>query len=386
MLKVVSKEYSLPARWNFRPPAGIRLVDVRTLEELDQHGAAWNSLLHQAARLSPILSYAWMRAFFKNQVRGPEQWLCLFAYENDHLIGILPLVSSYAIKVFGFSLHLFKLPYHVAHTGGTDCLTLPGRENVVGLFLDYLNRIPRTLPVLSLKHVPEHYPSVTYFARKKHKMCAAKVPGGFETFIPLPKSSDEYFTGLSQNARKNLNRRSRELEKIPDVRFLFRESLRSVHENTIRFLDIESCGWKGKEKTAVRNFTGSAELFENAAEELAKQNLMAFSFLETGEKTMAAHYAMVNNRTLYILKMAYDEAYEECAPGNLLMLKVIGAACDSGTFDEVNFVAAPPSAARWNVQKRALVHLIVLPKIPLLSHLLIWAIQSQKFHKFDTSR
>jgi hypothetical protein len=38
------------------------------------------------------------------------------------------------------------------------------------------------------------------------------------------------------------------------------------------------------------------------------------------------------------------------------------------------------------VQERALVHLIVLPKIPLLSRLLIRVIESQKFHKFDTSR
>lgn len=386
MIKGVSKQYGLPERWNFRPPSGIRLVDVRTLEELAEHAEAWNELLRQADRLSPILSYAWMRAFFKNLVNPPERWLCLFAYENDRLIGILPLVSSYAFRIFGFSLHLFKLPYHVAHTGGTDCLTLPGREDILDLFLDYLNRIPRTLPILSLKHVPDHYPSVNYFARKKHKMCAAKVPGGFETFIPLPNSSDAYFAGLSQNARKNLTRRSRELEKIPDIRFLFRKNLRSVHENTARFLDVESGGWKGKEKTAVRNFPGSTELFEEAAEELAKQGLMAFSFLETGEKTMAAHYAMVNNRTLYILKMSYDEAYEECAPGNLLMLKVIEAACDSGAFDEVNFVAAPPSAARWNVQKRPLVHLIIFPKIPLLSRLLIRVIQSEKFHKFDTSR
>jgi hypothetical protein len=58
MLKVVSKEYSLPARWNFRPPAGIRLVDVRTLEELAEHAEAWNRLLRQADRLSPILSSA----------------------------------------------------------------------------------------------------------------------------------------------------------------------------------------------------------------------------------------------------------------------------------------------------------------------------------------
>jgi len=386
MLKIVSKQYGLPEKWNYQPPAGIRLVDVRSLEELAEHAEAWNELFQQTDRLSPFLSCPWMTAFFRNLVNPPERWLCLFAYENDRLIGVFPLVASYSYRFMGLALQLFKLPHHFAHTSSTDGIVLPGREDIYGVFLDYLNHIPRVFPCLSLKHITEHYASIKYFARKNHRMCAVKMPAGFETFIPLPESSEKYFSELSQNSRKNLNRRARELEKIPDVRFLFRESSRSVHENTTRFLETESCGWKGKEKTAVKNFSGSAETFEEAAEALTRQGMMAFSFLETGDKTIAAHYAMLNKRTMYILKMAYDEAYEESAPGNLLMLKVIGAACDSGDFDEVNFMADPPSASRWSVQKRPLYHLIILPKIPVLSRLLILIIQSEKFHKFGVER
>ncbi|MEI7591132.1 MAG: hypothetical protein WCJ49_07490, partial [Deltaproteobacteria bacterium] len=149
MLKVVSKHSDLPAPWHFQPPAGIRLVDVRTLEELAEHADAWNELFRKTDRLSPFLSYPWMAAFFRNLVDAPERWLCLFAYENDQLVGIFPLVASYSYRFMGLALQLFKLPNHFAHTSSTDCITLPEKEDVYGVFLNYLHRIPRAFPCLS---------------------------------------------------------------------------------------------------------------------------------------------------------------------------------------------------------------------------------------------
>lgn len=385
-MKVVSKQYGLPEHWNFRPPAGIRLVDVRTLDELAEHAEAWNDLFSKAARLSPLLSYPWMRAFFKHLVSPPEQWLCLFAYENDHLIGILPLVSGYAVQAFGFSLRLFKLPYHFAHTSGTDCIARPGQEEVFGLFMDYLSAIPKSIPCLSLKHIPEHYASIRYLNQHQHRLCFVQKPAGSEAFIPLPESGEAYLAGLTGKLRQNLRRADRELQKSPGVRFRFCEISRSAQENTDRFLDVESRNWKGEKKTAVKNFAGCAEMFTEAAEGLAAQNRMGFSFIESGGRSIAAHYAMISGRTLYILKMAYDEEFTEASPGNLLMLRVIQAAADSGRFDEINLVSDPPILAKWNVQHRPVWHLVVFPEIPILSALLRRVIASGKIHNFNIER
>ncbi|MCC7299788.1 MAG: GNAT family N-acetyltransferase [Verrucomicrobia bacterium] len=381
--KVVSKQYGLPDPWSFRPPAGIRLVDVRTIEELDQHAQEWNDLFQKADRLTPMLSFPWMRAFFKHQVTSPERWLCLFAYENDRLIGIMPLMSSYAFRALGLSLRLFKLPYHYAHTSGTDCIAAPGQEHVFGLFMDYLNSLPLSIPCLSLKHLPDHYPSVRYLNAGKHKLSFVQKSAGTEAFIPLPGTAEAYTAGLSGKLRQNLRRAARDLEKLPDVQFRFRENTRSAQNNTARFLEVESRNWKGERETTIRNFPGSAEVFEEAAAGFTAQNLMAFSFLESGDRSIAAHYAMRNGRILYILKMAYDEEFINCSPGNLLMIKVIETVCDSGDFDEINYFSDPPILAKWNVQHRPIWHLIVFPKIPLLSPLLRMVIGSGKVHNFD---
>ena len=382
----VSKQCGLPGSWKYQPPAGIRLVDVRSIEELAEHAEAWNELFRKADRLSPLLSYPWLSAFFQSLITPQERWLCLFAYENDRIIGIFPLVASYSYRFMGYSLQLFKLPYHFAHTSGTDALTLPGREDIFDVFFDYLNHIPSVFPVFSFKHVPEHYPAIKYFSSPKHKMCAVRKAAGFEDFVLVPGSAAEYFAGLSANFRKNLNKASRKLEDLKDVKFRFCENTRSVQENTARFLDVENIGWKGRRETSIKNYPDSARMFEMAAEGLSSAGMMAFSFLEAGDKTIAAQYAMLSNRTMYCLKTGYDEDYAACSPGNMLLLKIIEAACGSGKFDELNLISGAAILDKWNVQKRPLYHLIVFPAIPVLSRLLKLIIQSGRIHNFNIPR
>jgi len=383
---VISKQYGLPGKWKYQPPPGVRLVDVRTIEELAEHAEDWNELFRQTDKLSPMLSYQWMNAFFQNLVEPPERWLCLFAYENDRIIGIFPLVASYSYRFMKYSLLLFKLPFHLAHTSGTDCITLPGRDDIIDVFLDYLNHIPSVFPCFSFKHVPEHYPSIKYFSRESHKMCVVRKPADFEDFIPVQESAEKYVAGLSGKFRRNLNKASRDLEKLQDVKFRFCENTRSVQENTERFLETEDRCWKGEQQTSIKNYQSSARMFEMAAEMLSVEGMMIFNFLETGDKTIAAQYAMRANRTMYILKMAYDEEYASYSPGNVLMLRVIEEACRSSEFDEVNLISCPPILDKWNVQKRPLYHKIVLPEIPVLSRLLTRIIQSGKVHNFDIPR
>lgn len=217
-------------------------------------------------------------------------------------------------------------------------------------------------------------------------MFVVQQPAGFEDFITVPASPDAYFSGLSANFRKNLNKASRKLEQLQNVSFHFCENTRSIRENTDRFLETESRGWKGARETSIKNYPGSARMFEMAAEGLAGQNMMAFSFIETGDKTIAAQYAMRAKRILYTLKMGYDEDYAEYSPGNMLLLKVIEAACQSGYFDELNLISGAAELEKWNVRKRPLFHLIVFPAIPVLSRLSARIIRSGKVHDFNIPR
>jgi len=383
---VVSKKYCLPESWQFKNSGRVRLVDVRTLEELSQHADAWNKLFNECKKVSSVLSYSWQSSFFKYKVESPEKWLCLFAYENDRLIGVCPFVAGYSYRVLNISLQLFKLPYNMAHTSGVDCLALPGREDILGVFIDYLNQIPSGFPFLSFKFIPEHYTSMQYFSHYKSKMCVVRKPAGVENVIPIPESEEKYLATLSANFRKYLRKNLKKLEALNEVRFTFRDTSLPPEENALRFLEVEHSNWKGDKMSSLKADQNNAAMFIEAAKKFTDAGMMDFNFIEAEGKTIAGQYAVQANRCLYVHKIGYDQDYLSCSPGNLLFNKLIEHHIASGEIDEVNVMADCAWHENWELEKRPLHHLIVFPQIPVLSALIKKIIHSGKVHNFSTKR
>jgi hypothetical protein len=90
--------------WEFNHPDKMRIVDVRSIQELKSHADAWADLLLQSTASSPMLSYPMLSAFFETQILPSETWLCLFAYKGKRLFGVLPLIAIKSFSIFGLSL------------------------------------------------------------------------------------------------------------------------------------------------------------------------------------------------------------------------------------------------------------------------------------------
>jgi len=372
----------LPERWEFNPPDNMRIVDVRSIQELEPHADAWADLLLQSTAASPMLSYPLISAFFETQILPSETWLCLFAYKGERLFGVFPLIAVKSFSMFGLSLLCFKTPYNVFHTSAVDCLTLRGREEILELFVDYLSCIPWTWPLIRFREMPDHSPSMLYMNRPRKKLRAIKKLSRGENYIPLSGDYEKYHADLSSGFQRQLKRRTRKLAGLEDVRFFFREDKRSSAENMKRFEDAEDRGWKGTKKSSIKAVAANSRLHAIAAERFQKYGWMEWNFLETGDKTITAQYGIRINRTLYLLKIGYDEEYSFCTPGNLLFNKVIENACREGDVDEINCVADCDWHKNWGMKKRLLYDLIVLPRIPIFSALLTQILNSKIVQKF----
>ena len=339
----------------------MRIIDVRNLEDLAAHADAWNELFSQSAGLTPMLSYPWISAFLKNKVAYPESWLCLFAYEGKQLVGVFPLIAGYAYRFIAYSALLFKLPYDILHTKSVDALTLRGREDVLGVLFDYLCNIPSVFPFFSFKYIPAHSPSMIYFNQKKRKMCAIKKPAGFQSIMPLPDSAEKYRAGLSAKFRQYLNRNTRKLNELDNVKFIICDNNSLPRENIARFLEVENKNWKGQQSSSLKADQSNADLFADAADIFTAYDMMHFNFLEADGKIIAGQYSIRSNRSLFVHKIGYDEDYVDFSPGNLLFSKVMEQACESGKFDELNFMSDSPWHSKWNIEKRPLYNLLVFP-------------------------
>lgn len=376
----------IPAPWSFAAPGKLRLIDVRSAADLASHADAWAELLLESPAASPMLSYPQISAFFETQIPPAETWLCLFAYEDERLIGVLPLIAARTVKSLGFSILFLKTPYDILHTSGVDCLTLRGREETIELFVAYLSGIPRTWPLIRMRELPDHSASMVYLTRKGTGLRAIHRPCGSENYIEVPKSYEAYHAGFSSNFRRQLKRGARKLDELPDIRFLCPENTRPSAENVRRFEEIEASGWKGESGFTIKAVEGSASFYTLAAERFRNHGWMVWNFLETGEQTIGAHYAVRIKRTLFLLKISYDDRFSACSPGNQLLEKVIQRTCETGDVDEINCVADCAWHRNWNMKKRVLHDLVILPKIPVASSLLSRMLNSKTFQDFTARR
>jgi CelD/BcsL family acetyltransferase involved in cellulose biosynthesis len=373
----------IPPPWKYDTPETLRILDVRSHQALAAHAEAWTELLQQSPVATPMLSYPQVSAFFETQVHAPQEWMCLFIYQQDRLLAVFPLVAARTVGVPGLRMIVMKTPYDIMHTGGVDCLTLHGREDLVEVMLDYLSKMPGAWPIVRIREIPEDSPSMVCRNRPGSRLPAIRRDHGGENFIRVPATMEEFHAGLSSNFRRQLKRGRKKLDELKDVRVLCREQSRTHAENMRRFVEVENAGWKGAESTSVMADENNTRLLALAAERFGKHGLMEWNFIETEGRSIAAHYAVRVNRTLFLLKIGYDESHSACSPGNLLLEEVIANACRNGDIDEINCVAECAWHRNWAMENRRLHELVLLPKLPAVSGLLAMLLRSSAFHRME---
>jgi CelD/BcsL family acetyltransferase involved in cellulose biosynthesis len=366
-MKVEPETTLLPEPWRFTPPGDLRILDVRSTDDLATHEQAWNRLVLDSSIASPMNSYAQISAFMETQIKESEAWLCLFAYESGRLIGVLPLIAARSVGALGFRLLFMKTPFDLMHTGSVDCLTLPGREELIDIFTDYLSRMPRAWPIIRIREIPTGSPTMVQLAKRKRRLAAIAFQSGAENYIEVPPDLTVFHGRLSSKFKAQLRRGLRKLAELPDLRFSCRDGSRSVPENMRKFESVEDAGWKGRESTSVKAMPANSRFLRLAAERYTAAGWMEWNFMEGDGTTIAAHYAVRVRRTIYMLKIGYDERYSTFTPGNVLIEKAVEHASAAGDVDEINFVADCDWHRYWAMARRELHDVIILPRIPFVS-------------------
>lgn len=371
----------IPEPWKFDPPATLRIIDARSPEELAENASAWAALLLRSPYFSPMVSYPQVSAFLETQVQDTEAWLCLFAYEGETLVGVLPLIAARSIEVPGLSLLLMKTPYDILHTSGVGCLTLEGHEGLLDVFVNYLNRMPGKWPVIRMRELLENDPTVHCLDRDGTRLRGVMTPGGRENHIVVPENYDSYHAGMSSNFKRQLKRGRRKLDELEEITFRCRETTRAPAENMRRFEEVEDTGWKGAGNSSIKADARNSKMYALAAERFQKEGWMEWNFIESGKTSIAAHFGVRIHRTLFLLKICYDEEHAACSPGNLLIEEIIQQACETRDLDEINCVADCAWHKNWQMKERRIFDLVILPQIPFISTILASIMKSETYRK-----
>lgn len=106
-----------------------------------------------------------------------------------------------------------------------------------------------------------------------------------------------------------------------------------------RFLDLEAAGWKGHQGTALASMPGTAAFFRELVRGHAARGALQVLALQVADRLVAATVNLLDQRTVFCFKMAFDEGFQRCSPGRQLVTENLRLFHEHGGLDYLDSCA-----------------------------------------------
>jgi CelD/BcsL family acetyltransferase involved in cellulose biosynthesis len=134
---------------------------------------------------------------------------------------------------------------------------------------------------------------------------------------------DAYSQGLSGNARRQVSKARRRLERQGQVDLRVVEPVDQLEPVLAESFALEAAGWKGRSKSAILSSERLSGFWRSLFERYQQLGSLRLSQLRLDGTLIAFCLGIVHNARLYTLKTSYDERYAYYAPGHVLRLEMI---------------------------------------------------------------
>ncbi len=166
-------------------------------------------------------------------------------------------------------------------------------------------------------------------------------------YLGIPSGDDPLSACVSAQARANVRRRRRQMEKQAPVK------VERLHGGDVRqaleeFFAIERSGWKGRQGTACAQDERTRTFYMRLADLAAEREWLSFFRLVLGGRTIAFHFGLVYGGRYLLPKLGYDEAFRELSPGLVLMYEAMSD-CVSRQLSTIEFLGSDDEwKLRWS--------------------------------------
>jgi CelD/BcsL family acetyltransferase involved in cellulose biosynthesis len=203
------------------------------------------------------------------------------------------------------------------------------------------------------------------------------LPDKRSDWVDLEGGSEAVFAHLGRHFRKELRRKRRRAEEHGPL--AFRASLAGSataaerEEAFADFLRLEAGGWKGAHGTgtAIALHPELRAFYARLLDEFTTEPRWRIHRLFLGEECVAAQLAVECSGTVYLLKIAFDEAYAGASPGLLAVASLIEALDAEPAVQRLTFVTGNRYQDVWRPRQRAVYRVTLYT--PGLSGRVAWA-------------
>jgi CelD/BcsL family acetyltransferase involved in cellulose biosynthesis len=141
--------------------------------------------------------------------------------------------------------------------------------------------------------------------------------------VKMDGAWEDYFESLSSNLRSQVKRSEAKLLREGPVTLEEYLGGAELDQRLEEFFRVEASGWKGREGTAISSEPATREFYSRLAHASAERGELRLHMLRVSGKCIAADYCVASGRTVYMLKVGYDETWSQCSPGQVIRMRVL---------------------------------------------------------------
>ena len=177
--------------------------------------------------------------------------------------------------------------------------------------------------------------------------------------LSLSSSYEDFWNSRSKTLREKLAKHRRRLAREGRVLELSTHTLSDEVASCVREHGrLESNGWKGQEGTAIAADNIQGAFYTHVLEEHCARNEGVIYQLRLDGQVIASRLCLCRDRTLYILKTAYDENFAQFSPGILLMQDILKHAYTQRQIQTIEFYGRVMEwHTKWTEDIRAFYHI-----------------------------
>ncbi len=324
-------------------PGALDVVEVATPEDLAERAPAWDELAARSGRHGTLnATYPWFASFAEHRLAEfGTSWGCLFAYDADELVGVLPFVHSPHALLRGARPWL-RVPGDRHTTGGGMLVTTPAVARALARAALALRPRPVGLRLGGL--VPSAH-ALAAMADEPGALVADEELAGRS--IVLDGTWEAFHASLGSNFRRNLRKAGNRLRKQGTLEVETSDDPAALD----RYLALESSGWKSDSGGTVAQRPPALAFYRAFCRRLAERGWLQWHFLTLDGVAIAGSLAVRWGRQIVLQRVAYDQAHARTSPGQVLLAAALERWFAEESWKRVDCLTDQPWHATWHMER-----------------------------------
>lgn len=310
------------------------VVEITSIEQLDDLRLAWQSLLLRTRDASFFQSLDWLQAFWRHFGAGKKLRL-LVVYLRREPIGILPLIVTVEPTRVG-RIHVLTYPLNDWGSFYGPLGPNPAATLLAGL--RHVRNTPRDWDLFDLRWIDRDSSDC---GRTPTAALASGLPGREQRWKRIPTIDtnctwESYLASRPGKFRRNIRRTERLIRELGSVDFeRYRPASRMHGEGEPRWDLYDECvelaerSWQGSSQDGTTlSHRLVHDFFRDTHELAAAAGAVDVSLLRLKDRAIAFAYCYHWNGHVIGLRMGYDPEFARACAGSALYAHLIEDSCE----------------------------------------------------------